>query len=61
MSEWVTVKEYSDITYKKMGGIARVAFNRPEIRNAFRPQTIDQMIDAIGVIRANVKHLSNDV
>jgi naphthoate synthase len=43
---WETVKEYSDITYQKHDGIARIAFNRPEVRNAFRPETIDQMIDA---------------
>jgi len=43
---WITVKEYTDITYKKMDGIARIAFNRPEVRNAFRPGTIDEMIDA---------------
>jgi naphthoate synthase len=44
--EWTTVKEYEDITYHKGDGIARIAFNRPEVRNAFRPQTIDEMIDA---------------
>lgn len=44
--EWQTVKEYEDITYKKYDGIARIAFNRPEVRNAFRPQTITEMIDA---------------
>lgn len=43
---WTTVKEYEDITYRKSDGIARIAFNRPEVRNAFRPHTIDEMIDA---------------
>ncbi len=43
---WQEVKEYSDITYHKGEGMARIAFNRPAIRNAFRPQTIDQMIEA---------------
>jgi naphthoate synthase len=43
---WITVKEYEEITYKKSDGIARIAFNRPEVRNAFRPSTIDEMIDA---------------
>jgi naphthoate synthase len=43
---WEQVKEYSDITYHKADGMARIAFNRPEVRNAFRPQTIDQMIEA---------------
>ncbi len=46
MTNWQTVREYSDITYQKADGMARIAFNRPEVRNAFRPQTIDEMIDA---------------
>src|SRR4051812_21627846 len=46
---WQQVKEYSDITFHTAGGIARIAFNRPHVRNAFRPQTIDQMIDAFRV------------
>ena len=43
---WQQVKEYTDITYHKADGMARIAFNRPEVRNAFRPQTIDEMIEA---------------
>jgi naphthoate synthase len=59
MADWTTVKEYNDITYKKSGGVARIAINRPNIRNAFRPQTLyeleESLIDAredtnIGVI-----------
>ena len=46
MTDWQVVREYSDITYHKSEGMARIAFNRPEIRNAFRPQTIDEMIEA---------------
>lgn len=46
MTSWVEVKQYQDITYKKADGMARIAFNRPEVRNAFRPETIDEMIDA---------------
>ena len=34
--QWKTVKEYEDITYKKSNGVARIAFNRPDVRNAFR-------------------------
>lgn len=48
---WKTVKEYEDITYKKDGGVARVAFNRPEVRNAFRPKTVFEMYDAFLDIR----------
>lgn len=44
--KWTTVKEYEDITYKKADGIARIAFNRPEVRNAFRPKTIFEMFEA---------------
>lgn len=46
MINWKVVKEYSDITYHKSEGMVRIAFNRPDSRNAFRPQTIDEMIDA---------------
>jgi naphthoate synthase len=46
MVNWQVVKEYEDITYHKADGIARIAFNRPEVRNAFRPGTIDEMIEA---------------
>ena len=48
---WKIVKEYQDITYKKSAGIARIAFNRPEIRNAFRPKTIFEMYDAFADAR----------
>ncbi|MEK6752273.1 MAG: 1,4-dihydroxy-2-naphthoyl-CoA synthase [Chloroflexota bacterium] len=43
---WIKVKDYQDITYEKADGIARIAFNRPEVRNAFRPDTINEMIEA---------------
>ena len=45
-ADWQSVAEYGDITYHKADGMARIAFNRPEKRNAFRPQTIDQMTEA---------------
>ena len=44
--DWITVKEYEDITYKKAGGVARIAFNRPEVRNAFRPKTVAELFEA---------------
>jgi naphthoate synthase len=46
MVDWVKVKPYEDITFEKADGMARIAFNRPERRNAFRPETINEMIDA---------------
>jgi naphthoate synthase len=45
--DWSEVKQYEDITYHKGGGIGRIAFNRPEVRNAFRPQTISEMTEAV--------------
>ncbi len=46
MVDWVEVGNFEDITYHKAAGMARIAFNRPEIRNAFRPKTIDELIEA---------------
>lgn len=45
-ADWQTVKEYTEITYEKTDGIARIAFNRPDVRNAFTPDTIREMTDA---------------
>jgi len=44
---WKTVKDYQDITYKKLNGVARIAFNRPEVRNAFRPKTLHELEEAL--------------
>lgn len=46
MTNWTEVKPYEDITYHKADGMARIAFNRPEIRNAFRPKTVFELIEA---------------
>jgi len=43
---WTEVKKYQDITYKKSNGVARIAINRPEVRNAFRPKTTSELYDA---------------
>lgn len=47
LADWQEVKSYEDITYHKAERIARIAFNRPEVRNAFRPKTIDEMTEAV--------------
>lgn len=48
---WTTAKTYSDILYEKMDGIAKITINRPEVRNAFRPETVQQMYDAFADAR----------
>ena len=47
-SVWQTAKSYGDITYRKRDGVARIAINRPEVRNAFRPETLSELLDAFG-------------
>lgn len=44
--EWKTVKEFDDITFKRCGNVARIAFNRPDVRNAFRPHTTSELYEA---------------
>ena len=53
---WTKVKEYEDITFKVLDGVARIAFNRPEVRNAFRPKTVDELLDALVIC-----HESQDI
>jgi naphthoate synthase len=46
--DWSVAGEYSDIRYEHSGdGIAKITINRPEVRNAFRPQTIVEISDAL--------------
>ena len=44
--DWIEVKKYEDITYHKADGVARIAFDRPEVRNAFRPETLLELLEA---------------
>jgi naphthoate synthase len=43
---WTSVEEYQDITHLTCDGVARIAFNRPEVRNAVRPGTLFEMQEA---------------
>jgi naphthoate synthase len=47
--------DFTDITYHldRSGRIARVAFDRPEVRNAFRPRTVDELYRALDDARQN--------
>lgn len=53
--DWTIVKDYEDITYKKSNGVARIAFNRPHIRNAFRPKTLFELEEALKDAREDTK------
>ena len=63
-SQWQRVEgfDFQDITYHRNtaagrdGGVVRVAFDRPEVRNAFRPQTVDELYRALDHAR-----MSSDV
>ena len=49
---WTKVRDFTDIRYEHSGtGIARVTIDRPEVRNAFRPETVAELIDAFRLIR----------
>ncbi len=48
---WTTIKEYTDILFEQSGGIAKITINRPEVYNAFRPQTNFEMLDAMAYCR----------
>ncbi len=49
--KWDKVKDYEDILFDFWNGIARITINRPEKRNAFRPETVNEMSDALTICR----------
>ncbi len=49
--DWKPAGEYEDIRYLKAEGIARISINRPHRRNAFRPKTVMELIDAFARVR----------
>ncbi|MBL4845994.1 MAG: 1,4-dihydroxy-2-naphthoyl-CoA synthase [Planctomycetes bacterium] len=57
--DWEPVEgfEFQDLTYHRArnAGVVRVAFNRPECRNAFRPQTVDELYTALNHARQSPK------
>ena len=48
---WIACGTYTDIKYEKWDGIAKITINRPHVRNAFRPLTVDEMMHAFNDAR----------
>jgi naphthoate synthase len=50
--QWQSLGTYSDIIFEKTSeGVAKITINRPEVRNAFRPQTVTEMEQAFSICR----------
>lgn len=49
--KWTSIKDYEDIKFEFFEGIAKITINRPEVYNAFRPETNFEMIDAMDICR----------
>ena len=51
-TEWTSAGEYTDIRYELSGdGIAKITIDRPEVRNAFRPETLIELSQALEAAR----------
>ncbi len=50
---WIKIKDYEDIKFEYFEGIAKITINRPEVRNAFRPETTKELSDAFVICREN--------
>ena len=50
-ANWTPIKEYSDIRFELYRGVAKITINRPEVYNAFRPETNNQMLEAMDICR----------
>src|ERR1700738_5121742 len=49
---WTSIREFKDIKYERTkDGIAKITINRPEVRNAFRPQTVSELKEAFDLAR----------
>jgi naphthoate synthase len=53
--EWRSAAEFEDISYERGEGIAKITINRPEVRNAFRPQTLRELRTAFDLARDDLE------
>ncbi|MBB5436213.1 1,4-dihydroxy-2-naphthoyl-CoA synthase [Nocardiopsis composta] len=51
LPDWKSAGEYGDIVYETAEGIAKITINRPEVHNAFRPQTLFELQEAFNAAR----------
>ncbi|MFO7658996.1 MAG: enoyl-CoA hydratase-related protein, partial [Bacteroidales bacterium] len=51
--KWTKIKDYEEIKFDFFEGIARITINRPRYMNAFTPDTIKEMCDAMVYCREN--------
>ena len=52
---WASLKTFTDIRCETTGdGIGKITINRPEVRNAFRPQTVTEMLEALHIFQEDV-------
>jgi naphthoate synthase len=49
--DWKSIRDYEDIRFERSDGIAKITICRPEVRNAFRPRTLFELIDAFSRAR----------
>jgi naphthoate synthase len=52
---WEEAHSYGDLLYEKADGIAKITINRPEVRNAFRPETLAELRDAFARARDDLE------
>jgi naphthoate synthase len=52
---WQPIKEYEEILFSYYDGIAKISINRPHKRNAFTPQTVKEMSEAMEIARQDVR------
>jgi naphthoate synthase len=54
-AEWRSAGEFEDIRYEIADGLAKITIDRPEVRNAFRPQTIVEISRALDLAREDTE------
>jgi naphthoate synthase len=54
-AHWQSGHDYEDIRYELAEGIAKITINRPEVRNAFRPETVIELSDAFNRAREDTE------